>query len=95
MQNNFNAGKLKNVGIKYAIVTPVKDEIKYFPKTVKSIIDQEIAPQKWIIINDGSTDGTENIIKQIENKYSWIEGIHREPNKIRKPGGVCSGNWLE
>jgi len=51
---------------KFAIVTPVKDEINYFPKTVKSILKQEIKPQKWIIIDDGSTDGTTEVIKKAE-----------------------------
>jgi len=72
---------------KFAIVTPVKDEINYFPKTVKSILKQEIKPQKWIIIDDGSTDGTTEVIKKAELENDWIEGIYREPNKNRKPGG--------
>ena len=72
---------------KFAIVTPVKDEINYFPKTVKSILSQEVKPQKWIIIDDGSTDGTTEVIKKAEKENDWIEGIYREPNKNRKPGG--------
>ncbi len=72
---------------KYAIVTPVKDEINYFPRTVASILSQEIKPKKWIIIDDGSTDGTTEIIQKVERENNWIEGIYRESNKIRKPGG--------
>ena len=72
---------------KFAIVTPVKDEINYFPKTVKSILDQELKPQKWIIIDDGSTDGTSEIIKNLAAEYNWIEGIYRSPGYSRKPGG--------
>ena len=72
---------------KFAIVTPVKDEINYFPKTIKSILSQEVKPQKWIIIDDGSTDGTTAIIKKAEKENDWIEGIYRESNKDRKPGG--------
>ena len=73
--------------IKFAIVTPVKDEINHFPKTVKSILNQDIKPQKWIIIDDGSSDGTTEVIKKAEKENDWIEGIYREPNKNRKPGG--------
>ena len=73
--------------IKFAIVTPVKDEINHFPKTVKSILSQEVKPQKWIIIDDGSTDGTTEVIKKAEEENDWIEAIYREPNKKRKPGG--------
>jgi len=72
---------------KFAIVTPVKDEINYFPKTVKSILSQEVKPQKWIIIDDGSSDGTTEVIKKAEKENDWIEGIYREPNKNRNPGG--------
>jgi len=72
---------------KFAIVTPVKDEVDYFPKTVKSIFSQEVKPQKWIIIDDGSSDGTTEVIKKAEKENEWIEGIYREPNKNRKPGG--------
>lgn len=72
---------------KFAIVTPVKDEIKYFPRTINSILNQKIKPNKWIIIDDGSTDGTTELIKQLESEYDWIEGIYREPDKERKPGG--------
>ncbi|HKI77832.1 MAG TPA: glycosyltransferase family 2 protein [Ignavibacteriaceae bacterium] len=71
----------------FAIVTPVKDEINYFPKTVKSVLSQYAKPQKWIIIDDGSTDGTTEIIRKAERENDWIEGIYREPNKNRKPGG--------
>ena len=72
---------------KFAIVTPVKDEINFFPKTVNSILSQEVKPQKWIIIDDGSEDGTTELIKKAEKENDWIEGIYREPNKNRKPGG--------
>ena len=72
---------------KFAIVTPVKDEINYFPKTVESILSQEVKPDKWIIIDDGSTDGTTEIIRKIEKENSWIEGLYREPTKVRKVGG--------
>src|SRR3990172_5254683 len=70
---------------KFAIVTPVKDEIKYFPKTLQSILSQEIQPQKWIIIDDGSTDGTTELIKKAERENDWIYGIYRDPNEKKQP----------
>lgn len=72
---------------KFAIVTPVKDEINFFPRTIKSILSQEVKPDKWIIIDDGSADGTTEIIKDAERENDWIEGIYREPSINRKPGG--------
>ncbi len=72
---------------KFAIVTPVKNEIKFFPKTINSILDQEVKPTKWIIIDDGSTDGTTELIKRLESNYNWIQGFYRPPDDKRKPGG--------
>jgi len=61
---------------KYAIVTPVKDEEKFLPITADSILKQTIQPQKWIIINDGSTDQTRDIINDLVIKYQWIQGVN-------------------
>jgi glycosyltransferase involved in cell wall biosynthesis len=72
---------------RYAIVTPVKNEERYFPKTIESVLNQEVKPQKWVIINDGSQDRTTEIINSIEKKHSWIKGLHLEGGKKRKPGG--------
>jgi len=72
---------------KYIIVTPVKNEIKYFPLTVDSMLKQSILPIKWIIVNDGSSDGTEKIIQKLGQNYEWIEVINLEDKEKRKPGG--------
>ena len=72
---------------RYVIVTPVRDEEKFFPKTAESVLSQDVRPQKWIIIDDGSTDGTTEIVTSIEKKYDWIKGIHLESGRKRKPGG--------
>ena len=68
MNRNYSMDNQKQ----FAIVTPVKDEINHFPRTVKSIINQELKPQKWIIIDDGSTDGTTftKLVKLSDNHLS-------------------------
>lgn len=73
--------------IKYAIVTPVKDEEQFFLKTIDSILEQQIKPRKWIVINDGSTDQTKEIATSVEKEIEWIKVIHLESEKRRKPGG--------
>ncbi len=71
----------------FSIITPVKDEINFFPKTVESVLKQQHLPREWIIVNDGSTDGTGGFIKDLERHYSWIKGIHLPPERKRKAGG--------
>jgi len=58
--------------IDFVIVSVVRNEKKYIADTIQSIISQTVLPRKWIVINDGSTDGTDRIIKQYMEKYHWI-----------------------
>ncbi|MGD8778949.1 MAG: glycosyltransferase family A protein [Ignavibacteria bacterium] len=62
--------------MKYIIVTPCKNEDKYIVECIKSIIGQKILPEKWIIVNDNSTDKTKEIILSYSNLYSWIELVN-------------------
>ncbi|HEY5535114.1 MAG TPA: glycosyltransferase family A protein [Ignavibacteria bacterium] len=61
--------------MKYSIITPTKNEVKYITKTLDSVVKQSVLPVQWIIINDGSDDGTDNIIKDYLNNYDWITTI--------------------
>ncbi len=72
------------------ILTPVKNEEKFLVKCVESVLKQIIKPQKWIIINDNSTDGTDDIIKKIMSRFDWILGINnsdKQKSSIRRMGG--------
>lgn len=71
--------------IKYAIVTPVRNEETYVRKTIESVISQTIKPIQWIIVNDGSTDGTKDIIERYIIKFPWIKMINLEDRGFR-PG---------
>lgn len=61
--------------IKYVIVTPARNEESHIEKTLKSVVSQTILPEKWVIVSDGSTDGTDEIVQQYALRYSWIEFI--------------------
>jgi glycosyltransferase involved in cell wall biosynthesis len=57
----------------YVLITAAKNEESYIEKTIRSIGRQTILPIKWIIINDGSTDNTENIINKYLHEFNYIE----------------------
>lgn len=61
---------------KYVLITPVHNEEAYIEAVLKSVIAQSIRPDKWVLVNDASTDGTEDIIKRFMDRYNFIE-IHR------------------
>src|SRR5258708_35461052 len=71
---------------KYVVITPVRDEETYLPCAIKSMIAQTILPREWVIVNDGSTDGTGRIIDEYAAKYPWIRAVHRQDRGFRKWG---------
>ncbi len=62
----------------YILVTPCKNEEGSLPKLAESIINQTITPKLWVIVDDGSTDGTVSIIKGLVDTYEWIRDIRLE-----------------
>jgi len=61
------------VGLTYVIVTPARNEERYIEATILSVIRQTVLPLRWVIVSDGSTDRTDEIIKRYVEKYPWIE----------------------
>lgn len=73
--------------IRYVIITPVRDEAQYVEKTMISVVRQTILPMEWIIVNDGSTDGTDIIIQKFLAPYNWIRLLERKNRGHRAAGG--------
>lgn len=59
--------------IPYVLITPARNEAALIEKTIQSMIVQTAIPIKWVIVNDGSTDDTGNIVKRYLPKHSWME----------------------
>ena len=58
--------------MKVVVITPFLNEEKVLGDLMKSMISQNLKPNKWILVNDGSTDNSENIIKKISSNLNWI-----------------------
>jgi poly-beta-1,6-N-acetyl-D-glucosamine synthase len=61
--------------INYVIISPVRNEEKFLKLTVDSMASQTLLPKEWIMVNDGSTDRTEELIKEYTIQYPWIKLI--------------------
>ncbi len=68
------------------IISPIRNEEKYISFTLKSMVEQTILPDKWIIVNDGSNDNSENIIQEFIKNFKFIEYISLPDRGFRKPG---------
>ena len=47
----------------YVLITPARNEEAFIEKTIQSVVSQTILPAKWVIVSDGSTDRTDEIVK--------------------------------
>jgi poly-beta-1,6-N-acetyl-D-glucosamine synthase len=59
----------------YVIVLPVRNEERFIQKAVDTIVKQTILPAKCIIVDDGSSDNTSEIVKSAACRYDWIDII--------------------
>lgn len=78
---------MKAQSIRYVVITPVRDEEEHLVSTIESMIRQTVLPQEWVIVDDGSTDGTSRIIDEFACRYPWIKAVHRKDRGFRKAGG--------
>jgi glycosyltransferase involved in cell wall biosynthesis len=70
----------------YVIVSPVKDEEKYVETTISAVIRQTVKPLRWIIVDDGSRDGTGEILRRYSERFPWIEVLRLERDSKRRLG---------
>ena len=61
--------------LSYVLITPARNEEAFIEKTIRSMIQQTVLPMKWVIVNDGSTDGTGAVVKRYLPEHSWIEMV--------------------
>lgn len=67
----------------YVIITPARNEAQFIELTIKSVVAQTVRPLKWVIVSDGSTDGTDEIVDRYSSEYPWIELV-RMPERIER-----------
>lgn len=70
----------------YIVITPVKNEALYIEKTLNSITTQTVLPSIWVIVNDGSDDGTEDIIARWIAEFPWIRLVNLNDRGVRQRG---------
>jgi poly-beta-1,6-N-acetyl-D-glucosamine synthase len=71
----------------YVLITPARDEAKFIEKTIESVVAQTVLPLKWVIVSDGSTDGTDDIVKRYAAEHSWIELLRMPEREERNFAG--------
>jgi poly-beta-1,6-N-acetyl-D-glucosamine synthase len=73
--------------LKYVLITPARNEAQFVELTIKSVVAQKVRPIKWVIVSDGSTDGTDEIVRKYCSQYPWIELVRMPERRERNFAG--------
>lgn len=73
--------------LNYLLITPARNEAEFIESTIRSVIAQAVQPLKWLIVSDGSTDGTDAIVAKYAATHPWIELIRMPRRCDRSFGG--------
>jgi glycosyltransferase involved in cell wall biosynthesis len=67
----------------YVLITPARNEAKFIELTIEAVTRQTPLPLKWVIVSDGSTDGTDEIVERHAAGHEWIE-LLRLPQRAER-----------
>lgn len=81
-----------------SVVIPAYNHAKYIKDAINSVIEQTYQNIEIIIVNDGSTDDTESICKELEKKHSCIKYFYHDNigahNTINKAVCLSTGKYI-
>lgn len=67
------------------VITAAYNEVESIAKAITSMLSQTVRPKIYYVVSDGSTDGTDEIIKNFAAQYDFVKYVRRE-----KPSGDFS-----
>jgi glycosyltransferase involved in cell wall biosynthesis len=73
--------------VTYVLVTPARNEAQFIELTITSVIAQTVRPARWIIVSDGSSDGTDDIVSRYSALHTWIELVRLPARRERHFAG--------
>lgn len=65
------------------LMTVYNDSDRYLKDSINSVLNQSYSEFEFVIVNDGSTDNTNNVITSFEERDSRIKYVNRKENRGR------------
>jgi glycosyltransferase involved in cell wall biosynthesis len=72
--------------MKFYIIIPAHNEQDSISLTLDSLANQTLLPKRVVIVNDNSTDETEEIVEVYAIKYKWISLVNSKSSNEHLPG---------
>ena len=73
--------------MRYVLITPAHNEEAFIEKTLASVVAQTVPPERWIVVDDGSTDKTAEIVENYARHRPWIELVRLSQSSGRSFSG--------
>jgi hypothetical protein len=70
--------------LQYVLITSARNEEAFLENTIHSVVAQTRKPLKWVIVSDGSTDRTDDIVKSYACRHDWIELLRMPEHRDRQ-----------
>jgi len=83
MTNETSLRATSSQMLSYVLVTAARNEEKLIEQTIQSVCSQTTLPKKWVIVSDGSTDGTDDIVRKYIPDHPWIELVRMPEHRDR------------
>ncbi len=71
---------------RYVLITAAYNEERFIGRTLESVVTQTVLPLKWVIVSDGSTDGTDQLVKDYAVRHEFITLVRKERDSQRNDG---------
>jgi glycosyltransferase involved in cell wall biosynthesis len=81
------SARIPDEDMKYVLITPARDEEAFIKKPLDSVCAQTALPERWVVVDDGSTDRTAEIVADYAHQHPWIELLRRPPRTERSFAG--------
>src|SRR5271154_7136764 len=85
---SFSSNELLGVSAsrRYPLISPCRDEAQYLRRTLDSVAAQSVPPALWVIVDDGSTDGTPAILEEYARRLLYLRAVRRTDRGRREVG---------
>lgn len=72
--------------MEFIVIMPAYNEEDVIGKTLETVVKQSVLPKRLIVVNDGSTDATPEIVKGFQEKHTWISLVNHDKKAGHSPG---------